>query len=443
LKTWRLKESAVAASFFGVLAGSTAWAQQAAPPGELEALKRMVEEALSQNEELRKRVRELEEAIGKPQQPGQEAPKGTAKEPAKEAPKETAQEPAKKAAEEAAEEPVGKAKGLRIGDKVQLQFGGAVEIGARWSEDFARSRQSSLTLDTAEIDFEVRLSDWAKADVAFEWDSGADKLTVNEALVTFGEHSWVSLKAGRGTVPFGLSTGGTVAAKLEDTLTLTDPLTIAVFDGKEDFALLKLEYGGFHADVYVYNGQTNRRTDKKLEHYGAAIGYSMKGDTVSLAAGVSMIDSVFDSDGLAEAYPEALTLRRYVPGLAAHAKLGFRGFSLVMAHYQALRRARFSRLDEDGEVVRTFHIRPQAWHLEAGYLTQIFGQKTFGAFGYSQSYDLAGAFPETRKIATVGTWLLEDLRLTFDYAHDVDYRTAVGGTGRSANTFTLRLTYEW
>jgi hypothetical protein len=435
VKTWGLKESTVAASIFCVLVGSTAWAQQAAPPEDLEALRRMVQEALTQNEALRKRVQELEATIGKPQQAGQDAPKGVAQE----APKEAGQEAAKDAAEELAPRP----KGLRIGNKGALQLGGAIEIGTKWIESFDRSRRSSLALDAAEFDFEAKLSDWAKADLALEWNSDLDKITVNEALVTFGEDRPVSMKAGRGTVPFGLSTGGTVAAKLEDTLTLTDPLTIAVFDAKEDHALLKLQAAGFHADAYVYNGQTNRRTDKKLEHYGAAIGYGMKNDTMSVATGISMIDSVFDSDALAEEYPEAVTLRKYVPGLAAHAKFGFAGLSLVAAHYGALRAARFERINEDGEVIRAFHIRPRAWHLEAGYTTEIFGEKTYGAFGYSQSYDLAGAFPETRKIATVGRWLMEDLRLTFDYAHDVDYARIVGGTGRSANTYTLRLTYEW
>jgi len=75
--------------------------------------------------------------------------------------------------------------------------------------------------------------------------------------------------------------------------------------------------------------------------------------------------------------------------------------------------------------------------------TEIFGQKTFGALGYSQSYELAGAFPKHRMIAAVGRWLFKDLRLAFDYAHDEDYAKAAGGTGRSANAFTLRLTAEW
>ena len=62
MNRWRFKRSLIAASVICVLGGSTAQAQQPAP-GELEALKKMMQEVLSQNEDLRRRVRELEEAV--------------------------------------------------------------------------------------------------------------------------------------------------------------------------------------------------------------------------------------------------------------------------------------------------------------------------------------------------------------------------------------------
>jgi len=88
MKNWRMKRSMVAASMFCVLAGSTAWAQQGAPSEEIETLKGMVQEVISENQELRRRVRELEEAMPKQEQ----ATKETAKEAAKELAKESAKE---------------------------------------------------------------------------------------------------------------------------------------------------------------------------------------------------------------------------------------------------------------------------------------------------------------------------------------------------------------
>ena len=95
-------------------------------------------------------------------------------------------------------------------------------------------------------------------------------------------------------------------------------------------------------------------------YIGAHVGYGVKTDVLSLVVGLSMIDSVFDSDGLEDKYPEALTAP-YVPGIAANIRLGLFGFSLVTAYYGALRQAHFTRNDQP------VNIRPEAWSVEAGW----------------------------------------------------------------------------
>src|SRR5712691_2954554 len=145
MKHGRIKRNMVAAAMFCVLAGSTAWAEQGVPPGELETLKGMVQEVISENQELRKRVRELEEVMIKQEQVTKETAKEAAQEAAKEAVKELAKEPAKEA------------KGL-LG---KLEFGGAIEVDAKQSKNFAGESQSNLQLSTAEFDFEAKLIHWA------------------------------------------------------------------------------------------------------------------------------------------------------------------------------------------------------------------------------------------------------------------------------------------
>src|SRR5437870_13049347 len=102
MKDRKMKGSVVAASIFCVLAGSPAWAQQATPAEELEALKRMMKEVISQDEELQRRIRDLEAAMAKQEQETKEAAKEAAKELARQAPKQpgkaAATEPAKPAA---------------------------------------------------------------------------------------------------------------------------------------------------------------------------------------------------------------------------------------------------------------------------------------------------------------------------------------------------------
>jgi hypothetical protein len=417
----RVKESMVAASVFCVLVGSPAWAQQAAPAGELETLKRMMQEIISQNEDLKRRVRELEAG---------RAP---------------AAAPAKPAAVAPATAPATATRGPL--DRVQL--GGALEVEVGSRRLFSRERSSDLSLNTAEFDFEADIVDWAKAELALEWDRDADTIRLNEALVTLAKPSKlpVYFKAGRGVVPFGISTGATVAARLEETLTITGPLTLEVFETKEDHALLGYRGYGFHAGAYVYNGTTDNRVQgKRLEHYGATLGYELKTDLLSFDAGVHWIDSVFDSNGLTDAFLDELVTRKrrpYVPGVAVHAKVGLWGFSLIGEYNAATRAAHFTREDPVTADILDIRSRPEAWQVEIGYTTSIFDKKTYGAFNYSETAALRGGFPQRRMLGTVGTWVADNIRVAAEYDHEQDYPRAQGGTGRDGHAWTLQLLYEW
>src|SRR5438034_3958692 len=358
MKDRNMKGSVVAASIFCVLAGSPAWAQQATPAEELEALKRMMKEVISQNEELQRRIRDLEAAMAKQEQATKEAAKEAAKELAREAPKEPAKaaatEPAKAAAVDPAKAAATEPARAKKGPLEKIQLGGAIEVEAGRRRDFKGVHTSDFTLSTAEFDFEADIVDWAKAELSLQWlscrtpcdDPAADKITVNEALITLAKPSKfpLYLKAGRGVVPFGISTGTTVAAKLEETLTITGPLTVDVFETKEDHVLLGAKAYGFRAGAYVYDGSTNQQGGggKRLEHYGLTAGYAVQTDTLSFDAGVDLIDSVFDTDGLTSAF---VTLqnrgkRGYISGIAAHARLGLWGFSLVGEYDTAYDEAR-------------------------------------------------------------------------------------------------------
>jgi hypothetical protein len=448
---WKIKTSLVAASMLSVLAGSTARAQQpAAPPGELETLRRMVEEVISQNEELRKRIRELEGAVTKQEQ----ATKDAAKEAAK-------------ALAAAPTAPPARGKGLL--DKLQL--GGAIEVEAR-SRRGSRVDPSTTTretgprsdfsLTTAEFDFESDIVDWAKAELAIEWAPDTDTFGVNEALLTIGkpEKFPVYLKGGRGVVPFGISTGGTVAAKLEETLTLRGALTVETFESKEDYVLLGARAYGFRAGAYIFNGDTNKLGDitaggvagaarsKRLEHHGFTVGYELNTETLSLNAGLDWIDSVFDADGLFDTsafLPTQINRRgrEYTPGVAGHVRLGLWGFSLV-TEYNAAYRRHMDVVPTSGPLAqKTFRVLPQAWQVEFGYTTELLGKKTYGAFNYSETSGLLGVLPKQRYIGTVGTWLADNIRLAVEYANEQDYPKLQRGTNRDADLWTMQFLYEW
>ncbi len=54
-----------------------------------------------------------------------------------------------------------------------------------------------------------------------------------------------------------------------------------------------------------------------------------------------------------------------------------------------------------------------------------------------------GSVPERRLSAGVGEWVLDGLRVAFEYSLAVDYGVDQGGTGNSANGVFMQVTYEW
>lgn len=394
-----------APSVLYLLIVSTAGAAQEARPDELDDLKRMMQEVIAQNQRLAERVRELETEMS-------------------ELKAERAKDITPPIGEVAEEDP---------GDRT-VSFGGAVEVEADWREDFDNQSESDIRLETAEFDVEVQLTEWTAAALAIEWDRDEDKVTVDEAFITLGdtEQYPVFLTAGRVFVPFGLSTGDEVG----DTLSITNPLTFDVFETREDVVLLGADLGGWVVGAYAFNGDSRQGGVDHIEHFGATVRYGMENDDMGFRAGVDLIGSAFDADGLTEAFPEALAANPEF-GIAAHVKFRMNGFSLVTEYNRVLGEVDFTL---DGEAVS---ISPAAWQVEGGYSTDLYGKATFIAINYSQTDELAGAFPESRISATVGRWLSGGLRLSFEYLHDDDYEESEGGTGNSADAVTGQLTYEW
>ena len=142
--------------------------------------------------------------------------------------------------------------GPKINEFVTL--GGAIETSAGWSTDFQRRSRTRASLDTAEIDFEVRANPWmvgnltttfaSGTDVLFPtttgFRTGVDRLTVEKASVTIGDTQRFPLfaKGGLDVLTFGTSTG---FARL-DTLAITGPLSTEVFETRRAFAGFGFEF---------------------------------------------------------------------------------------------------------------------------------------------------------------------------------------------------------
>ncbi len=134
--------------------------------------------------------------------------------------------------------------GSKINQSVAL--GGTFEMLAGWSEDFSGRSMDVLELSTAQFDFEIQVNDWTLGSLIIEFvdgtdalftttegfDVGVDRITIDTAFLTIGDPQRFPPFGtfGRIIVPFGISTGDPVA----DVLTIEDPLTVEVFEMRED-----------------------------------------------------------------------------------------------------------------------------------------------------------------------------------------------------------------
>lgn len=306
-----------------------------------------------------------------------------------------------------------------------LVFSGAIEVEAAWSEDFEGSSESTLDLATAELAIEAKLTDWATADMAIEWDGDDDKLTVDEAFITLGgtDSFPVFVQAGRYVTPFGIFDGNTIS----------DPLTKEAFEAKEDAVMVGSEIGPVSISAYLYNGETNEGGgDDNIEHFGAAVGYQLERESFSIELHLGYTNSLGDSDTLEENYD---TEADYIGGVSSQIGIRFAGAVFIAEYISALEE--YESLD--GSVVA----KPYAYQLEAGYNLQLSNYPILVTVAYSGSADLGGLLPENRILASLGIELLEGLRFTLEYGHDIDYGTEEGGTGQESNTVIGQLAYEF
>jgi hypothetical protein len=123
--------------------------------------------------------------------------------------------------------------------------GFASEIDAKHPFGKAGPFKDSLTLSSAELEFEVRISNWLKGSLVVTYENGSgikfptttgteesvDRMTLNRSHVLIGDETLFPILArvGLETLHFGTSTG---VARL-DTLSIGTPMTTEVFENRQ------------------------------------------------------------------------------------------------------------------------------------------------------------------------------------------------------------------
>src|SRR6266480_3401009 len=408
-------------------------------------LKRAVEELRATNRELRQRIEALEAEKPNAEHappsapaaaaPGAEPRGAVAEKPAgenKTAAEQRTQEleqrvkelEATKTAQETATRSIIQSALSKTGSKINqfVTLGGAIETVVARTKDFTGQRNESVSLGTAEMDFETRPSEWALGNLIV---GGVDALTVNRATLTIGDLQRfpIYVKAGRDVLPFGISTG----VHRIDLVSLNDPLTIDAFATRRNavgigFALptppagpppkpqivppsrplvinplisslsesmgyaplpvrrtpptpvtLPPEPPPFYGDLFFYDANTVRGVTRKLgssingrlgyrtsRHCGRNYSELVHSNICPWTADLSVdyISSVFDSDFLQSEYRPFIGQIGRTPGLAPTLRVGFGPYSFIGEMNGATKPARF--IDGAG---RSITMRPSAWQV--------------------------------------------------------------------------------
>jgi len=408
-------------------------------------LKRAVEELRATNRELRKRIEALEAEKPNAERAPASAPAAAA--PAAQPKGAGAEKPADKnktAVEQRTQELEQRVKELEVtktaqesatrsiiqsalsktGSKINqfVTLGGAIETIVARTKDFTGQRNESVSLGTAEMDFETRPSEWALGNLIV---GGVDQLSVSRATLTIGDLQRfpIYVQAGRAVLPFGISTG----VHRIDLVSLNDPLTIDTFETRRNaigigFALptppaapppkpqivppsrplvinplisslsesmgyaplpvrrqpqtpvtLAPEPPPFYGDLFFYDANNVRGVTRKLgssingrlgyrttRHCGRNYSELVHSNICPWTADLSVdyISSVFDSDFLQSEYRPFIPQIGRTPGLAPSLKVGFGPYSFIYEMNGASKPATF--IDGSGQSIT---LRPSAWQV--------------------------------------------------------------------------------
>lgn len=405
---------------------------QAASPSksEIEQLKQQVQQLMQQNQQLSQRLSEMEKNVQ-----AQPAASQTFS-------KEEQARHKSMIEEEVARQVKEKGSGPNINEFVSLS--GSIEGDYKLGKDFQGDHSSEFVLDTVDLIFDIKVTDWATGKIVVEYDGteGNEDLYIDEAHVTLGKTE---------NMPFFL-TGGKIYAPFGDFSTnmIQDPLTQTLGEINEAGVIAGFEKAGFTASLFSYNGfgENSDPTDDdndSINGFGAALAYSYEAEDRGFKVGGAWVNNIGDSGTITDYLEEGgiYSVSDQVPGLALYLGGNFKGFSLQTEYVTALDSFDVSEVAY-GVDEAAVGAEPSAWNSELAYTTSIMDKETVFAVGYQKSWEAVTLeLPEQRYIASASIGIFDGTVLAFEFYHDEDYSLADGGTDNSGHGFTTRLAYEF
>ena len=318
---------------------------------------------------------------------------------------------------------------------------------------FGAPTVNSLSLSTAEMQFNAIASSWASAFMSMDF-SGAPVSTGNRepnstiylgrGFVTIGNlnHCPVYFSAGLMYVPFGRYANSMVSS----------PMTLSMGKIRTPAALLGFSLNnGLFGSVYGFSGSQTSGSNDLIKQEGVNLGFKKKFEsTDNYSIGAGWVSNFADSQGQQNtglstatgqfggfAVTNASTgssnnnlLVHRVDAIDGHGSVAFGPVTLLGEYLGALRR--YSPLDLTYNGAGAL---PQAAHAEVDYMLPFFAKKYGTAVGVSYDHTwqaLALNLPQNKYAVFLNTSIWRETTESIEYNHQTDYASTATATGRGA-----------
>jgi len=315
---------------------------------------------------------------------------------------------------------------LPVPDVPRVSVGGAIEVEAYRASPYVGDDQSDIVVATGALGLEAMINEWISAEISALYEENDTPLEIDTASVMLGPSGgpW-SLHAGQFYVPFGVY----------ETTMVSDPLTLELGETRETAIAAGIRRGGFHADLYAFNGDLE--DEDRIDSIGASAGLAATVGGADLTLSAGYLNNLGESDGLEEMVhaTNAGGDASEVGAWTASAVVGIGEVMLVAEYLAATDAFDATEIPYDGAGAR-----PGAWNVEASHAFDLMGRPASAGISCQGTREaVALGLPEQRILAGLSVEILPHTALSFEYARDEDYDTADGGTGETAGTFTTQL----
>ena len=349
-----------------------------------------------------------------------------------------------------------------------IEMSGAVRGQAFLQDPYMGANNSDIDLTRAQVDIYGRVSSWVKGYISICYDNSLppavitrtanSRFVLDTGFILVGNYNispWY-FSLGQMYMPFGQYSTYMITDPLTETLGLTQARAL-VFGYKHHSP------DGVHSSVYAFHGDSkvgvNANLNRRINHWGADLGYRQKFQSGDVNVVVSYINNMTNAGGMqanggagftgfGTAGATAVLVHR-VPAVDARVNLNVFNFFGIVEWLSATRRFDSLNMTFNGEGAK-----PSAWHTEVGYNWKWYSKPMGVVFGYDQTHDvLALNIPRQQYGVTLTGIFWRETVLKLEYRHDRNYATtatatgagltfipAAGTLGQSRDTLTTQLT---